>query len=112
MLAAPGLRDLQADDRGRSDASGSLRHRKRDIGWDAPGCRMNTPALAQLAVTNGIDGLIISNTIAREAWRTAHAAGKAFKQSLYAWEHIRSVVVESSKLTLVGVGGVTSAQQA
>ena len=118
----PGLRDLQADDQ-----VGGLMQLVREAAPETPILVKIAPdlpheqacRLAQLAVTNGIDGLIISNTtIAREAVADSpHAAqeGGLSGQPLFAAStDMLSVVYREtgSKLTLVGVGGVASAQQA
>ena len=121
----PGLRDLQGEERlaaildaiavtraGLPRTPPLLVKIAPDLADDALG------PIVQACLTRGVAGLIISNTtIARPALRSAHAgeAGGLSGAPLFApsTEVLRKVYrIARGRLTLVGVGGIASAEQA
>jgi dihydroorotate dehydrogenase len=118
----PGLRDLQS-----AEAAGDIMRRVRAVAPDIPVLVKIAPdmrheeaiALAKLALAENIDGLIISNTtIARDGVarsQYAEEAGGVSGAPLFdaATDMLRAVYRASGgKLTLIGVGGVSSGAQA
>lgn len=118
----PGLRDLQS-----SAAAGDIMRRVRAAAPDIPVLVKIAPdmshedaaGLAALAVAENIDGLIISNTtLARDGVATSRhkdEAGGVSGAPVFemATDMLRAVYRASGgKLTLIGVGGVSSAAAA
>ena len=118
----PGLRDLQS-----GDAASEIMRRVRAAAPNIPVLVKIAPdmsheaaiGLAELAVAENIDGLIISNTtVARDGVAESHYADEAGGVSgtpLFdaSTDMLRAVYRASGgKLTLIGVGGVASAAQA
>ncbi len=122
----PGLRDLQS-----GEAAGEIMRRVRAAAPDIPVLVKIAPdmrheeaiGLAELALAENIDGLIISNTtLARDGVAGSKYAGEAggvsgaplFDASTDMLRAVYRAVCQSNggKLTLIGVGGVSSAAEA
>jgi len=118
----PGLRDLQS-----GEAAGEIMRRVRKAAPNTPVLVKIAPdmthdealELAELAVAEKIDGLIISNTtLSREGVGASQYAQEAGGLSGAPLFHMATDMLASvyqaygDKLTLIGVGGVASADQA